>query len=127
MQFQEYRQYDAVGLAELIRTGAVSADEVLQAALARLDEVNPLLQLAAQDCRKRALAWQMPSEAAPLAGVPFALKDLLADWRGVPTLSGSRMMRTHIAARNSHLVDAYERAGLRVFAKTTVPEWGLMP
>lgn len=43
MQFQEYRQYDAVGLAELIRTGAVSADEVLQAALARLDEVNPLL------------------------------------------------------------------------------------
>ena len=127
MQFQEYRQYDAVGLAELIRTGAVSADEVLQAALARLDEVTPLLQLAAQDCRKRALVWQMPSEAAPLAGVPFALKDLLADWRGVPTLSGSRMMRGHIAARNSHLVDAYERAGLRVFAKTTVPEWGLMP
>ena len=75
MQFQEYCQYDAIGLAELIRTGAVSADEVLQAALARLDEVNPLLQLAAQDCRKRALAWQMPSEAAPLAGVPFALKD----------------------------------------------------
>ena len=44
MQFQEYCQYDAIGLAELIRTGAVSADEVLQAALARLDEVNPLLQ-----------------------------------------------------------------------------------
>ncbi|UOO82500.1 amidase [Uruburuella testudinis] len=127
MQFHEYCRYDAVGLAQLIRCGEVAADEVLQAALARLDEVNPLLNLAAQDCRGRAQVWRMPSENAPLAGVPFVLKDLLADWQGVPTLSGSRMMRGHIAPCNSYLVDAYERAGLRIFAKTTVPEWGLMP
>ena len=57
MQFQEYCQYDAIGLAELIRTGAVSADEVLQAALARLDEVNPLLQLAAQIERALSGRW----------------------------------------------------------------------
>ena len=48
MQFQEYCQYDAIGLAELIRTGAVSADEVLQAEPAALDEENPLRQVDGQ-------------------------------------------------------------------------------
>ena len=41
MNFQDYIRYDAVGLAELIRKKEVSADEVLRAALSRLDEVIP--------------------------------------------------------------------------------------
>ena len=126
MQFEEYRQYDAVGLAALVRNKEVHADELLAAALARLDEVNPKLNLLAQDWRGRAAAWQTPADA-PLAGVPFLLKDLLAEWQGVPTLSGSPLMRDYLPPRNSYLVDAYERAGLRVFGKTTTPEWGLMP
>ena len=44
MNFQDYIRYDAVGLAELIRKKEVSADEVLRAALSRLDEVNPKSQ-----------------------------------------------------------------------------------
>ena len=51
MNFQDYIRYDAVGLAELIRKKEVSADEVLQAALSRLDEVNPKLNLLAHDLR----------------------------------------------------------------------------
>ena len=76
MNFQDYIRYDAVGLAELIRKKEVSADEVLQAALNRLDEVNPKLNLLAHDLRERAAAWQGSSENAdtPLAGVPFLLK-----------------------------------------------------
>ena len=54
MNFSEYRRYDAVALADLIRRKEVSADEVLQAALARLDEVNPKLNLLAHDLRERA-------------------------------------------------------------------------
>ena len=60
MNFQEYVRRDAVGLAELIRKKEVSADEVLQAALNRLDEVNPKLNFMAHDLRERAAAWQMP-------------------------------------------------------------------
>ena len=69
MNFQDYIRYDAVGLAELIRKKEVSADEVLQAALSRLDEVNPKLNLLAHDLRERAAAWQGSSENAdaPLA------------------------------------------------------------
>ena len=126
MNFQDYIRYDAVGLAELIRKKEVSADEVLQAALSRLDEVNPKLNLLAHDLRERAAAWQGSSENAdmPLAGVPFLLKDLLADWEGAPTWSGSRMMQYYIAKQNSDLTQAYLDAGLRVFGKTTTPEWG---
>ena len=126
MNFQDYIRYDAVGLAELIRKKEVSADEVLQAALNRLDEVNPKLNLLAHDLRERAAAWQGSSENAdtPLAGVPFLLKDLLADWEGAPTWSGSRMMQHYIAKKNSDLTQAYLDAGLRVFGKTTTPEWG---
>ncbi len=126
MNFSEYRRYDAVGLAGLIRRREVSADEVLHAALSRLDEVNPKLNLSAHDLRQRAFAWQRPSENhdAPLAGVPFLLKDLLADWQGAPTWSGSRMMSDYIANENSALTQAYLDAGLRIFGKTTTPEWG---
>ena len=108
MNFQDYIRYDAVGLAELIRKKEVSADEVLQAALNRLDEVNPKLNLLAHDLRERAAAWQGSSENAdtPLAGVPFLLKDLLADWEGAPTWSGSRMMQHYIAKQNSDLTQA---------------------
>ena len=56
MKFNEYHRYDAVGLAELIRKKEVSANEVLQAALNRLDEVNPKLNLLAHDLRERAAA-----------------------------------------------------------------------
>ena len=53
MNFQDYIRYDAVGLAELIRKKEVSADEVLQAALNRLDEVNPKLNVGARFARTR--------------------------------------------------------------------------
>ena len=126
MNFAEYRSHDAVGLADLIRRKEVSADEVLHAALARLDEVNPKLNLLAHDLRERASAWQRPSENsdAPLAGVPFLLKDLLADWQGAPTWNGSRMTQNYVAKENSALTQAYLDAGLRIFGKTTTPEWG---
>jgi len=77
----------------------------------------------AHDLRERAAAWQGASENAdtPLAGVPFLLKDLLADWEGAPTWSGSRMMQHYIAKQNSDLTQAYLDAGLRVFGKTTTP------
>ncbi|KPN74246.1 6-aminohexanoate hydrolase [Neisseria sp. 74A18] len=129
MQFEEYRKYDAVGLAELIRKGEVSADEVLQTALNRLDAVNPKLNLLAHDLRERAFSWQRPSENphAPLVGVPFLLKDLIADWEGTPTWSGSRMMKNYVAKQNSALTQAYLNAGLRIFGKTTTPEWGAYP
>lgn len=128
MNYPEYRQHDAIGLAQLIRSRQVSADEVLQVALQRLDAVNPKLNLLALDLRDHCRAEPYPQDPhAPLAGVPFLLKDLLADWRDTPTAAGSTMLRHHRAQQDSHLAAAYRAAGLRVFGKTTLPEYGVMP
>ncbi|MCP2041463.1 amidase [Neisseria sp. HSC-16F19] len=125
MDTLEYRRHDATALAQLIARGEVSREEVLQAALARLDEVNPQLNLLAQDLR-HTLAQQSHS-SGPFAGVPFLLKDLLADMRGIATGSGNRLLATLPAAADSDMVTAYRRAGLVIIGKTTVPEWGLNP
>ncbi len=126
MQFEEYRRHDAIGLAELIRRREVSADELLQTALARLDAVNPRLNLLAHDFRGQAQATPASTDpAAPLAGVPFLLKDLLSDWAGMPTTGASRMMQGYVARQNSYLTQSYLDAGLRIFGRTTSPELGL--
>lgn len=125
MHSHEYRRHDATGLARLIAAGEVSREEVLQAALARLDEVNPTLNLLAQDLR-HTLA-QPARQTGPFAGVPFLLKDLLADMRALPTGSGNRLLATLPADADSDLVAAYRRAGLVIIGKTALPEWGLNP
>lgn len=128
MTFSEYRQYDAMGLAELIRSKAVSADEVFQAALNRLDEVNPKLNVLAHDLRERAVKEKFPKHnKALLSGVPFLLKDLLSEWEQTPMWSGSAVMRGHVSSENSVLTQAYLNSGLRIFGKTITSEWGLMP
>ena len=71
MQFDDYRRHDALGLAALIRRGEVSGQEVLEAALARLHAVNPVVN-AVTYLHAPALdpAHAPPPEGAPFAGVP---------------------------------------------------------
>lgn len=125
MHSHEYRRHDAIGLAQLMATGQVSRAEVLQAALARLDEVNPQLNFLAQDLRHTLT--EGAQRQGPLAGVPFLLKDLLADMRHIATGSGNRLLATLPAEADSDLVAAYRRAGLVIIGKTALPEWGLNP
>ena len=71
----EYESYDAVGLAELVRRGEVSASELLDAAVARAAERNPTLNAVVIDLEKEArsaIAAGLPE--GPLTGVPFLLK-----------------------------------------------------
>jgi len=116
---------DAVGLAAHVRSGNVSAAELLDAAIARVEKTNPRFNYIAQDCRDRALAQvSVPLPEGPLSGVPFLVKDLGIDIRGVQTGAGSRYF-AHIAQTQSIFVDRADAAGLVTFGKTTTPELGL--
>ena len=126
--FDEYRRHDGIGLAQKIAAGDFSREEVLQAALARLDAVNPGLNLLAQDLRSHAQAQlKQPISGGVLAGVPLLLKDLLADMQGVATGCASPLLLGIKAQQDSDLTAAYRQAGMVLFGKTTSPEWGLMP
>jgi amidase len=86
---------------------------------------QPGFNYIAQDCRDRALAQAAaPLAEGPLSGVPFLVKDLGINIRGVRTGSGSRYF-SHVPETQSIFVDRADAAGLLTFGKTTTPELGL--
>jgi Asp-tRNA(Asn)/Glu-tRNA(Gln) amidotransferase A subunit family amidase len=127
MKFEDYRQHDAVGLAGLIARREVSAAEVLEAAVARMAEVNPKVNAVVLDLAERARKAAPNLPEGPLAGVPFLLKDLGAHLGGEVTSSGSAMLKDYVAPADSAITAAYRQAGLNIFGKTNTPEFGLLP
>jgi len=125
MDFEDYRRHDAVGLAGLVARREVSAGELLDAATARMAEVNPKLNAVTMDLTDRARA--EPAAPGAFSGVPFLLKDLGATMKGTVTTMGSRLFANNMAAADSALTTAYKGAGLSIFGKTNTPEFGLWP
>lgn len=116
---------DAVGLSRLVRAGAVSPSELLDAALARVAATNPRFNFIARLCEDRArAAAARPLPDGPLAGVPFLVKDLGIDIAGVESGNGSRFLR-FVPPVSSTIVARADAAGLLIFGKTTTPELGL--
>lgn len=128
MKYTDYARFDAIGLADLVRRREVSAGELTEAALARMDEVNPHINAVIHryDGKARACAaGELPE--GPFQGVPFLLKDLPDGAHcGTPLTMGCRALKDYIAPHDSELVARYRRAGV-VFAGTTnTPELGLL-
>ncbi|WP_375197625.1 amidase [Sphingobium sp.] len=118
--------HDAMGLAELVQRKQVSASELLEAAIARAEALNPRFNFLAQkhyDFGRAAIANGLPQ--GPFSGVPWLLKDLNTYVAGLPTENGSRFFRGYRPAVTSELVKRIEKAGFVIFGKTTVPELGL--
>src|SRR5450631_3517018 len=87
----DYESYDALGLAELVRKREVTAAELLEAAFARVDAVNPRLNAVVLEQRGKAMARAKSGKlSGPFAGVPMLLKDLGCEAVDFPTNSGSR-------------------------------------
>ena len=120
VNFDEYRAYDATGLAELVADKQVSPKELLTLAQERASAVNPRINAIVRD---------VPAEPAderngPFAGVPFLIKDLAQDYAGLPTSAGSRAQMSLRAAEHSTIVRRWLDAGLVIFGKTNTPEFG---
>lgn len=125
LSFEEYRQFDALGLAAAIRRGHFTAGEVLAAALARTAAVNPAINavvIAHTDYARQQLADGVGQ--GPFAGVPFLLKDLGMQLRGTVTSQGSRFYAGRVADHTDTLVQRYLDAGLLMMGKTASPEFG---
>ena len=126
--FPEYSNYDGLGLSELIRKKEISALELVEESIARIEKHNPNLNAvvtkiydSARDCA------QKPLPDGPFAGVPFLVKDLLATIAGVPTSNGNRLWKNIPARVDSELVRRWKKAGVVILGKTNTPEFGLTP
>jgi amidase len=115
---------DAIAQAELVASGELSATELLEAAIVRLEAARSLNAVIADLFDRGREQAATLAASGPLAGVPFLLKDLGASLGGAHEAMGSRALRTHVAAESAWIVDRYLAAGLVVFGKTNTPEWG---
>ena len=117
-------------LAALIRSGEVSSREVVQAHLARIDEVNPLVNAVVNRLDDSALAAADAADAVPLAertgplhGVPFTIKENI-DCVGSPTTNGVPAFANTLPERDAAIVDRMKRAGGIPLGRTNLPEMG---
>ena len=127
-RLDEFAFLDATAQAALVRRREVKPIELVDAAIERIERLNPILNAVITpmyDQARAAAAGELPD--GPFTGVPFLLKDLLAFYRGVPTASGSAFLRDLVPDHDSELVLRLKQAGLVILGKTNTPELGLLP
>lgn len=122
-----YAELDGVAVAELLRQGGATREEVLGVARARLARLEPTLSMIAHafdppepDGASR------PPEDAPFSGVPFLLKDEL-ELEGTPMTVGVSLLTGNVCTRTHPFLGRVLATGLRPFGRTVMSELGLLP
>jgi amidase/6-aminohexanoate-cyclic-dimer hydrolase len=122
----DYEQFDAVGLARLVACGAVSEQELLEAAFDRVDRRNPSLNAVVNQQRDVARALiDRGLPQGPFRGVPFLIKDLGIEARDFPSHNGSRLFKDTQYPGNAAIYDRMLATGVVPFGRTTSPELGV--
>ncbi len=128
MRFDEYREHDATALAGLVAKREVSAKDVLEAAIARAEQINPAINAIVHkqyDKARKAIAAGLPQ--GPLGGVPYLIKDLAFYDKGEPARLGSSLFKDYVADHDSVYVARCKKAGLVIMGRSATPEFGLNP
>lgn len=124
----ELARVDAVGQAELVRRGEIAPLELVEAAIARIETLDPLLNAVVLREYERALAAvRRGLPMGPFTGVPYLLKDLAIEWEGTRFTEGSRFLRDNVSQCDQELTVRLRRAGLVLLGKTNTPEFGTLP
>jgi len=125
---EELALLDAMAQAELVQKGEVKPIELVEAAISRIEKVNPALNAVVTemyDLAREAASKEVPK--GPFSGVPYLLKDLFPAYAGVKLSSGSAFLKDYTPTYDSELVTRYKKAGLIIVGKTNTPEFGLLP
>lgn len=128
----QHWERSAEEIAALVRSKAVSASEITDAVLARLDQVNPSINAVVQDCSREARETAKAidrrvaagEDPGPLAGVPVTTK-VNVDQAGHATTNGIRIQERLIADRDNPVVANLKRAGAVIVGRTNTPAFSL--
>ncbi len=119
---------DATAQAELVRNKEVKPIELVEAAISRIEQLDPTLNAVITpmyELARTAAAEKLPE--GPFPGVPFLLKDILASYAGVRMTMGSKLLQDFVPDHDSELVARFKRAGLIIVGQTNAPEFGILP
>ncbi|MEM9572129.1 MAG: amidase [Pseudomonadota bacterium] len=123
---EDYANYDAMGLAELVRKKEVSASELLNEAVTRARAVQTDLNCFSAmfpEVAEAQISQSLPD--GPFTGVPMAVKDLGFEIKGQPITNGSLAFKGNVATYDNVMCERYKAAGFTLFGQTTSPEFGL--
>ncbi|HFU3706517.1 TPA: amidase [Streptococcus suis] len=117
---------DATEMALAVRTGQVSAKELVQESIDRIEKLNPDLNAVVSKQYEEALKEAEKEDylGKPFAGVPFLLKDLGQNEAGQLTTAGSRLFQDYRAGYTDRLVQAFKYLGFIILGRTNTPEFG---
>lgn len=122
MRTEDLLDRDALDQAALVHCGDVTPLELVEAAIARCEAINPHINAVTQSlyasAREEALA---PAEGA-FKGVPFLVKDFYCHMKGTVTTGSSRLLIDNRVDHDSELMRRYRAAGLVTIGKSNVPE-----
>lgn len=123
---QEWEARDALGIAELVKSGEINAREVVETAIARIEQLNPVINAVIHQAFDNALEQASRQKlTGPFAGVPYLLKDLNAPAQGLPLTNGSRLLAESPATFDSSVVARLKAAGFIILGRTNSAEFGL--
>jgi len=126
-QTDPYVRLDGMAQANLVRKGEVSALELVDAAISRIEKLNPKINAVVhtrfEKARELAVSNDLPD--GPFTGVPYLIKDL-SDLEGEPLTFGSKLFAGNIADHDNGGVQRAKEAGLIIIGKTNTPEFGLL-
>src|SRR5215471_8694118 len=112
MESRELAFLDGTAQAELVRDRELTAVELVEAAIERAEELNPTLNAIVtpmyEEARRLASG---PLPEGPFAGVPFVLKDLMAEYAGVRYTEAAAFVGDFVSDHDQELVARYKRAG----------------
>jgi amidase len=126
---EELACLDAVSQAELVRKKQVKPIELVDAAISRIERLNPKINAVVTPMYEEARACALGERNVPdgpFRGVPYLLKDLLSAYAGVPLTSGCNFLSDYVPNHDSELVVRLKRFGLIILGKTNTPELGLV-
>ncbi|OCA85766.1 6-aminohexanoate hydrolase [Bacillus sp. FJAT-27225] len=127
MAFTEYRDYDALGLAGLVKQKQVHPAELVEEAVRQIEEMNPKLNAVINKLYEKAIqSAENVGFEGTFAGVPMLLKDITQEIEGVSITWGSKSMQTYRAKQDSNYVRLVRKTGALFVGQTNVPEFALM-
>jgi amidase len=127
---------DAVSLSNLVRNREVRPTELVEMAIELIERLNPKINAVIYTTYDQALetsrSWEAEImanrvENVPFCGVPFLLKDLIAESKGTPFSEGSNAIKGYVSKIDSELVKRHKAGGLIIIGKTNACEFGLLP
>jgi amidase len=132
----ELVKYDAIGLSDLIRKGEITPAELLEITIHRIEKLNPKLNAIIykmyDQARADAEIWSTgardkKTSDSSFFGIPFLLKDLIAECKDTPLSDGSQSVHGYKSKLDSEIVKRYKASGLIIVGKSNSSEFGVLP